>query len=87
VYIKQTDGSAGAKIAALGLKISRGCSFHGMALNVAMDLEPFSRINPCGYPGLAVTDIDHELFGKSPTLHQAGLQFAELLRHDIESHR
>ena len=46
-----------AKVAALGIKISRGCSYHGVALNVAMDLEPFSRINPCGYPGLATVDL------------------------------
>ena len=45
------------KIAALGLRIRRGCSFHGIALNVDMDLEPFSRINPCGHPGLAITQI------------------------------
>ncbi len=47
----------GAKIASLGLRVRRGCSFHGLALNVDMDLGPFSRINPCGYPGLAVTQI------------------------------
>jgi len=47
----------GAKIAAIGLRIRRGCSFHGLALNVDMDLEPFSRIDPCGYPGLVVTTI------------------------------
>ena len=46
-----------AKIAAIGLRVRRGCSFHGLALNVDMDLDPFSRINPCGYPGLAVTQI------------------------------
>lgn len=46
-----------AKIASLGLRIRRGCSYHGMSLNVAMDLEPFSRINPCGYQGLAVTQV------------------------------
>lgn len=45
------------KIAALGIKVSRHCSYHGVALNVAMDLEPFSRINPCGYAGLATTDL------------------------------
>ncbi|MFT6732868.1 MAG: lipoyl(octanoyl) transferase [Polaribacter sp.] len=45
----------GKKICSLGLKIKRGCSFHGLALNVNMDLEPFSRINPCGYQGLQVT--------------------------------
>jgi lipoyl(octanoyl) transferase len=47
----------GAKIAALGLRIRNGCSYHGLALNVAMDLEPFTRINPCGYAGLAVTQL------------------------------
>lgn len=47
----------GAKIASLGLRVRRGCSYHGLALNVDMDLEPFSRINPCGYPGLTVTQL------------------------------
>jgi lipoyl(octanoyl) transferase len=56
------DGAPGiyvgdAKIMALGLRVRRGCSFHGLALNVAMDLEPFARINPCGYQGLAVTQV------------------------------
>ena len=45
------------KIAALGLRIKNGCSYHGLSLNVDMDLEPFSYINPCGYPGLGVTQI------------------------------
>jgi len=45
----------GAKIAALGIRVSRGCAFHGLALNVDMDLTPFSAIDPCGYPGLKVT--------------------------------
>jgi len=49
-----------AKIAAIGLRIARGSSYHGVALNVDMDLEPFSRIDPCGYPGLAATQLrDH----------------------------
>ncbi|MEW6648031.1 MAG: lipoyl(octanoyl) transferase LipB [Pseudomonadota bacterium] len=47
----------GAKIASLGLRVRRGCSYHGLALNVDMDLEPFGRINPCGHPGLAVTQL------------------------------
>ncbi|MCC7151064.1 MAG: lipoyl(octanoyl) transferase LipB [Rubrivivax sp.] len=52
------DSFAGlAKIAALGIKVSRSRSYHGLALNVAMDLEPFSRIDPCGYVGLATTDL------------------------------
>lgn len=46
---------SGAKIAALGLRVRRGCCYHGVALNVDMDLAPFSAIDPCGYPGLAVT--------------------------------
>ncbi len=56
------DGAPGvyvgdAKVAALGLRVRRGCSFHGLAFNVNMDLEPFHRINPCGYQGLAVTQM------------------------------
>ena len=49
VYV---DG--GAKVAALGIRVRRGCTFHGLAFNIAMDLEPFSRINPCGFAGLDV---------------------------------
>ncbi len=45
----------GAKVAALGLRVRNGCSYHGLSLNVDMDLTPFQAINPCGYPGLAVT--------------------------------
>jgi lipoyl(octanoyl) transferase len=48
---------AGSKIAALGLRVRKGRCFHGLALNVDMDLEPFSRIDPCGYPGLQVTQL------------------------------
>lgn len=47
----------GAKIAALGLRVRRGCTYHGLSLNVDMDLEPFSRIDPCGYAGLPVTQL------------------------------
>ena len=45
------------KIAALGIKVSRNCTYHGLALNVSMDLQPFSRINPCGYAGLQTVDL------------------------------
>ncbi len=48
---------AGAKVAALGLRVRRGCTYHGLSLNVAMDLEPFSRINPCGLEGIEVTQV------------------------------
>ncbi len=47
----------GAKIASLGLRVRRGCSFHGLALNVAMNMEPFKRINPCGYAGMAMCQL------------------------------
>jgi len=47
----------GIKIAAIGLRVKKQCTYHGLSLNVDMDLQPFSRINPCGYPGLAVTDM------------------------------
>lgn len=46
-----------AKIASLGLRVRRGCTFHGLALNLNMDLEPFLRINPCGYAGMAMTQL------------------------------
>jgi lipoyl(octanoyl) transferase len=48
---------AGAKLAAVGLRVKRHCSYHGLAVNVAMDLAPYEGINPCGYEGLAVTDL------------------------------
>jgi len=61
IYIsKQTGVSSewvGAKIAALGLKVSKSCSYHGLALNVATDLEAFKRIHPCGYEGLKTVDM------------------------------
>jgi lipoyl(octanoyl) transferase len=63
---------AGAKIASLGLRVRRGCSYHGLALNVAMDLEPFRRINPCGYPGLAVTSLEEQLGAACPGLEEVG---------------
>lgn len=50
----------GRKIAALGLRIKAGCSYHGLSLNVAMDLSPFARINPCGYAGMTVTQLCDE---------------------------
>ena len=67
----------GAKIASLGLRVRRGCTYHGLALNLSVDLEPFSRIDPCGYPGLAVTRLaDH---GVSWTVEEAGERFARSL--------
>jgi lipoyl(octanoyl) transferase len=65
-----------AKIAALGFKIRNGCSYHGLAVNVAMDLSPFVDIDPCGYPGLAVAQLAD--FGVARTVDEAG---AELVPH------
>ncbi len=70
----------GAKIASLGLRIRHGCSFHGLALNVDMDLEPFHRINPCGYAGLAMTQLRD---------HTGPIEFAEVsarLRAQLVKH-
>jgi len=65
------------KIAALGIKVSRHCTYHGVALNVAMDLEPFSRINPCGYEGLQTTDLSS--LGVNVTWDEAARVLAEKL--------
>ena len=72
----------GAKIAALGLKVNRnGCAYHGLALNVAMDLAPFSQINPCGYPGLPVTDMKTE--GAVCSVHDIQSELVQALAHQI----
>jgi lipoyl(octanoyl) transferase len=70
----------GDKIASLGLRVRRGCSFHGLALNVAMDLAPFQRINPCGYQGLAMTQMK-DLLLNPPALEDVQTQLvAEFAR-------
>jgi lipoyl(octanoyl) transferase len=72
-----------AKIAALGIKVSRHCTYHGVALNVAMDLRPFERIHPCGYPGLKTVDLS--TIGVSATWNDAagvlGHKLIALLAH------
>ena len=78
------DGAPGvyvnaAKVAALGIRVRRGCTFHGLAFNVDMDLEPFRRINPCGYQGLAVTQM-LDLGGPSRLDDVAAVLVAELAR-------
>ena len=69
------------KIAALGLKVSRHCSYHGVALNVAMDLEPFSRINPCGYAGLRTVDLS--TIGVSTTWDDVAGVFGQKLKNTL----
>lgn len=66
----------GAKIAALGLKVKNGCTYHGLALNVALDLSPFAAINPCGYAGMAVTQLSEWAPDASPETAAT-----ELVRH------
>ena len=75
VYV--ATGSSEAKIAAIGLKVRHGCTYHGLAVNVAMDLSPFSDIDPCGYAGLAVTQLAD--FGVVRTVAQAGAELAVFL--------
>lgn len=70
----------GAKIAALGLRVRRGCSFHGLALNLDLDLEPFSRINPCGYAGQAVSRLKDLLADwREDEMQRLGQQLVEQL--------
>ncbi len=71
-----------AKIASLGLRIRRGCSFHGLALNVDMDLEPFRRINPCGYAGLAMTQMC-DLLAQAPAVQDVGRRLAQALKQEL----
>ena len=69
------------KIAALGIKVSRHCTYHGVALNVAMDLEPFARINPCGYAGLKTVDLS--TIGVYTTWDEAARVLAQQLSHRL----
>ena len=67
------------KIASLGLRVRRGCSFHGLALNLDMDLEPFRRINPCGYAGLRMTQLSEHV-SEPVDVAQVEQQLAAVLR-------
>jgi lipoyl(octanoyl) transferase len=81
VYVSR-DGVE-AKIAALGLKVRNGCTYHGVAVNVAMDLSPFADIDPCGYPGLAVTQLAD--LGVAMTVERAGETLAPILERTISN--
>lgn len=76
----------GRKIAALGLRVKNGCCYHGVALNVAMDLAPYRAINPCGYPGLAVTQLaDLPLApGRGHDIDHVGAALASHLQAQLE---
>ncbi|GMU72837.1 MAG: lipoyl(octanoyl) transferase LipB [Burkholderiales bacterium] len=79
VYVSR-DGVE-AKIAALGLKVRNGRTYHGIAVNVAMDLSPFADIDPCGYPGLAVAQVSE--FGVATDVARAGETLAPILARTI----
>ena len=81
VYVKHQ------KIAALGLRITRGYSYHGLSLNVAMDLTPFDRINPCGYEGLEITDLKRQGVDCTPAEVEEGLTQALITRLEMSADR
>jgi lipoyl(octanoyl) transferase len=81
VYVER-DGTE-TKIAALGLKVRNGCTYHGIAINVDMNLAPFDDIDPCGYPGLRVTQLAD--FGVKRTVEDAGRELAPLLASALAS--
>lgn len=83
VYVKRSAGEA--KIAALGLKVRNGCTYHGLALNVSMDLAPFADIDPCGYPGLGVTQLAD--CGVTMSVEAAGAALAPLMAAHVLSPR
>jgi lipoyl(octanoyl) transferase len=70
------------KIASLGLRVSRGCSFHGLALNVDMDMSPFGRINPCGYAGLKMVQL-RELIETPPPFDEVAQRLEQALRRRL----
>jgi lipoyl(octanoyl) transferase len=72
----------GAKIAALGIRVSRGCAYHGLSLNVDMDLAPFAAIDPCGYPRLEVTQVRN--LGLDLSIESAGMRLADLLAEKLD---
>ncbi len=73
---------AGDKIASLGLRVSRGCSFHGLALNVDMDMTPFMRINPCGYAGLKMVQM-RDLLQSPPAFDDVAQRLEQVLRQRL----
>ena len=73
----------GRKIASLGLRVRRGCTYHGLSLNVAMDLEPFQRINPCGYTGLEVISMASLLPAENLDMVAIGERLLALLDDEL----
>ena len=84
IYV-QKDFGLGAeirKLGSIGLRVSRGCSYHGLSLNVAMDLEPFTRINPCGYAGLRMTQLSE--LGATVEIPRVAADLESCLRSALE---
>ena len=75
----------GDKIASLGLRVRKGCSYHGLALNVDMDLEPFQRINPCGYEGLQVTSMRKLLPDAPLDMAEVGDRLLDILARRLDA--
>jgi len=88
IYIAQQVGISeewfGAKVAALGLKVSKSCSYHGLALNVATDLDAFNRIHPCGYEGLRTVDM--QTLGIKDNIDTISKKLLEHLQKQLMSH-
>ena len=82
VYLMK-DGQPGAKIAALGLRVRRGCTFHGLSLNIDMDMEPFGRINPCGFSGLKVAQL-RDLVAQLPDIETVEEQLSAALCEHLD---
>ncbi|MBV5311268.1 lipoyl(octanoyl) transferase LipB [Chromatium okenii] len=77
---------ANAKIAALGLRVRRGCTYHGLALNVAMNLAPFAQINPCGYAGLRITQLA-DLVTPQPEVADVGQTWVTVFSRLLAAHQ
>jgi len=75
----------GKKLASIGLRVRRGCSYHGLSLNVSMDIEPFSRINPCGFDDLTVTQLTE--LGLPTDLDSIGEELTQLLAAELDLQR
>lgn len=87
VYVKRPhEQEYNRKIASLGLRVRRGCSFHGVAINVNADLAPFLLINPCGYAGLQMTRIADEMTGVQPDVATVGNNFSVLFAERLGTH-
>lgn len=84
IYVRRDFGNGAdmRKLASIGLRVSRGCSYHGLALNVDMDLDPFTRINPCGFAGLRMTQLAE--LGAGDTVEAIAEDLCQRLRSHLQ---